>query len=251
MKVIACYSIKGGVGKTATAVNLAHAAATSGYRTLLVDLDPQAAATFYFRIKAPEEKKGPRWFKMGQDLQQAIRGSDYPRLDLLPADLGYRDSEVMLAGMKRSDKQLRKRLKEVADEYDMVLIDSPANIGLLSENIFRAADVVTVPVIPTTLSERTLRLLLHFFAKQKLDVDRLLPFFSMVQPHKRLHADTMTRLRAEFPQLLQSTIPFTVDIENMGVLREPVLAYAPRRPAGEAYRALWLELLGRLIPRQE
>lgn len=249
MKVIACYSIKGGVGKTATAVNLAYASAAFGYRTLLVDLDPQAAATFYFRIGTARRKKSSRWFQPGADLKQAIHGSDYPRLDLLPADLGYRDSETMLAGMKRSDRQLRKRLKEVADDYDMVLIDSPANIGLLSENIFRAADAIVVPVIPTTLSERTLRLLLDFFVTHEFDVERLQPFFSMVQPHKRLHADTMLRLRDEFPQLLHTAIPFTVDIENMGVLREPVLAYAPRRPASEAYGALWLELLGRLIPQ--
>ena len=96
MKILATYNIKGGVGKTASAVNLAWMAARDGIPTLVWDLDPQAAATYYFRIK-PKIKGGGRGLVSGKHaLEDLIKGTDFEGLDLLPADFSYRHLDLLL-----------------------------------------------------------------------------------------------------------------------------------------------------------
>lgn len=102
MKIAAVYSIKGGVGKTASAINLAHCAANSGLRVLLWDLDPQAAATFYVRTK-PKLKGGVEKLISGkQDMSRVIRSTDYQNLDVLPAEFSYRNLDHILEEEKRN-----------------------------------------------------------------------------------------------------------------------------------------------------
>lgn len=246
MKTIASYSIKGGVGKTACSVNIAYAAAEAGQRTLLVDLDPQGASSFYFRV-APSKKIGGKGFFKGSDrLEKNIRASDYPGLDILPANLRFRKFDVLLSAMRKSHERLRKTLARLKNDYDVVVLDCPPNIGLLSENIFVAADLIVVPVIPTTLSERTFAQLLEFFDKGGYPTGKIRGFFSMVQANNRLHKDTIARMRARYKQLLRVPIPQSVDIERMGVMREPVLRYAPSRTGSRSYRLLCEELLREL-----
>ena len=155
MKIIACYSNKGGVGKTATAVNLACALAASGKRTLLCDLDLQGAASFYFRVKPSKKLTEASFFEGVEKFTKAIRGSDYENLDILPANLTFRDFDIFLSQLRDPRSRPKKALKAVKGDYDVILLDCPPNISTLSENVFRAADAIIVPVIPTTLSQRT------------------------------------------------------------------------------------------------
>ncbi len=242
MKVIALYNIKGGVGKTAAAVNLAYLAAAEGRRTLLCDLDPQAAATFYLRVRAGKRHGAKRLIRGGKALDRQIRESDFPALDLLPAKLGFRNLDLKLDARKRSRKRLGESLRTLADAYDLVVIDAPPNITLLSENIIAAADLLLCPVIPTTLSLRTWEQLDRFLRKEKLPRDGLRAFFSMAERRKKLHSATIHETLDSDPRFFSSVIPMSAAVERMGPERAPLFVYDRRSAAARAFQALWTEI---------
>jgi cellulose biosynthesis protein BcsQ len=245
MKILATYNIKGGVGKTAAAVNLAALAAAEGLRTLVWDLDPQAAATFYFRIK-PRVKASRKVLRGKRELDEVIKGTDFDNLDLLPADFSYRNMDLLLGEAKKPTLQLLRLMRPLAEEYDLLVLDCPPSISLVSENIFRAADALLVPTIPTTLSLRTLEQLLAYMEGNGLDVP-VQVFFSMVDRRKRMHREVMDRDLGSRVRVLDSRIPYASDVEKMGLERAPLTRFAPRSPAALAYRDLWAELRALLI----
>jgi len=246
MKVLACYNIKGGVGKTATAVNLAWLSARDGFRTLVWDLDPQGASSFYFRIR-PEVAAGATGLMRGVlNLTQAIKGTDYENLDLLPADFSYRNMDLLLDSEDQSRRRLSKLLSPLDEEYDYLILDCPPGITLLSENVFTASDALLVPTIPTTLSLRTLDQLLRFCRKEGLDDFGILPFFTMVDVRKSLHRRIVEELPLKIPGMLTGYIPYASDIEQMGVHRSAVGCYAAHGRSARAYEELWWEIRTRL-----
>ncbi|WP_037307259.1 ParA family protein [Ruegeria halocynthiae] len=243
MKIIACYSNKGGVGKTATSVNLAYAYAHAGHTVLLCDLDPQGASGFYLRVKPSKKLTDARFFEDVERFTKSIRASDFDGLDVLPANLTFRDFDVFLSRMRNKRSRLKKALTMAGSDYDVVILDCPPNFSTLSENVFKAADQIVVPVIPTTLSERTFDQLVGFFDQRKLPKKKLSAFFSMVQGRKTLHQDTIEAMRQKYPKrFLQTSIPFAADIERMGQNRAPVSIYAGRSAASLAYQSLYEEL---------
>jgi cellulose biosynthesis protein BcsQ len=247
MIVVAAYSIKGGVGKTAFAVNFAHACAQAGKRTLLLDLDPQGASSFYFRVQPRNKMKGRKLVAGKQALADFVRESDYAGLDILPAALSFRHFDIALAEAKKSDHRLRSLLKPLAEDYDVAIMDAPPSISLLSENVLDAADFVVTPVVPTPLSANTLEQLAEFLTDRfPKKGPALLPFFSMVESRKRLHRDTMCELRTRYPHLLRGTVPYSTDIERMGLTRAPLLATRPGCRAGKAVAQLAAEVLHQL-----
>ncbi|CAN5166800.1 AAA family ATPase [soil metagenome] len=245
--VLATYNIKGGVGKTSAAVNLAYLAARDGARALLWDLDPQGASTYLFRIK-PKVKGGGRKLVRGKsEVDALIKGTDHERLDLLPADFSYRHMDLALDGAKRPTRRLARVLAPLADEYDYIFLDCPPSISLVSESVFEAADALLVPLIPATLSSRTFEQLERVVAREADKPPRVLAFFSMVDGRKRLHHDVMERLAREGGErVLKTVIPAASDIERMGLNRNVVAEFAPRSRAARAYEALWSEVRDRL-----
>ena len=246
MKILSAYSIKGGVGKTALAVNLAFAFQQAGKLTLLVDLDPQGAAGFYFRVSPSEQFKAKEDDLSEVALTNNIRESDYPGLDILPSNLAYRKFDILLDRMKKRRSQLRLLLEALEEDYDRIILDCPPNITLLSENVFRASDIILVPVIPTTLSERTLEQLFEFFTKKELPARIIVPFFSMAQTRNRMHQENIEKLPQKYPAFLKTIIPFTVEVEKMGLHRKPILAFATNIAIAAAYRALFEEIEARM-----
>jgi chromosome partitioning protein len=243
LKIYATYNIKGGVGKTTTAVNLAYLSAADGQRTLLWDLDPQGAASFLFRIKPRVKGGGKALIRGTKALDDAIKGTDFDHLDLIPADFTYRNMDLLLDGAaKKPTRKLGQLLAPFAAEYDAVFLDCPPGISLVSENVMHAADVLLVPLIPTTLSVRTLNQLTEFVAGFNGDRPDVRAFFSMVDRRKKLHQEITKDLLAERSVVTQTAIPALSLIERMSVERAPVSAFAPASQAARAYRNLWNEL---------
>jgi chromosome partitioning protein len=245
MKILATYNIKGGVGKTATAVNISHLAARDGLRVLLWDLDPQGAASFLLRVRPRVKGGGAALIRGRRDLDAAIKSTDFDGLDLLPADFTYRKLDLILDAGKKPTQRLARLLRPLDAEYDLIVLDCPPSISLLSESVLHAADILLVPLIPTTLSVRTLDQLTEFIAGFDGHRPKVLAFCSMIDRRKRLHREIAERLPAERPDVARTIIPALSLIERMSLERAPVTAFAPRSAAARQYAALWGEVAER------
>ena len=228
MKVVAVYNSKGGVGKTSAAVNLAWLAAADR-RTLLWDLDPQAAATWLLRVKEKVKGGAGRLVQGKTDAVDLVRGTARPGLDVLPADASYRELELVLDDTKDPTRRIGKVLDGVKKSYEVVLLDCPPSWSLVTDGVLRAADVLLVPLVPSPLSLRT-------FEQLRADLPkgvRVLPFFSMVDRRRTLHNTTV----ASVPGAV--SVPTASAVEQMAVHRTPLVDFAPTSPAAAAYGELW------------
>jgi chromosome partitioning protein len=246
VRIIAVTNIKGGVGKTTTTVNLAYLSAADGAATLLWDLDPQGAATYALRGEPHEHASVKRLLAGKVELEELILATGYPRLDLLPADFSYRNFAVHLAARRHPTERLLKMSRPLRELYATLFLDCPAGISLLSENVLRAADAIIVPLVPTPLSLRMLVQLYQFIAREGWTDLVLMPFFSLVDRRRSLHAELIAEARAQFPQILATEVPDWSEIERMSVRRVPLTASAPNSPAALLYRELWAEVRERL-----
>ena len=244
MKTLATYNIKGGVGKTASAVNLAYLAARDGLRTLLWDLDPQGAASYLLRVR-PRVKGGGKALVLGKrSLEEAVKVTEFDGLDLVPADFTYRNLDLVLGETKKPTQRITRLLGPMADNYDLAVLDCPPGISLVSENVVHAADILLVPLIPTTLSVRTLEQLTEFVGE--LDhPPTLIPFFTMVDGRKRLHREVIDDLRAHRDDLAPTVVPALPLVEQMAVHRAPLPVFAPRSRVTRSYEDLWAEVSAR------
>lgn len=242
MKIIALYNMKGGVGKTASCVNLAYLSALEGEITLLWDLDPQGAATYYFNQKAKLKGGAKRLVHKKTNLNQFVQPTPYNRLDIIPADISNRKMDFLLDDQKKSELHFKKMLKDLKQDYNYIFIDCPPILSLLAENIFHAADLVLFPMIPTTLSERVFQQVEKYFDRKKFDANKLVPFYSMVDVRKKLHKETMYQFSSEHKQTMATSIPSSSLVERMGVHQAPLLTFSQRSKPAQAYKMLWKEL---------
>lgn len=243
MKILATHNIKGGVGKTATAINLSYLAAREGLRTLVWDLDPQAAATFYFRVR-PKKGGGRRIIQGKTNLDKLIVATDFENLDLLRAHFSFRNMDLALDRTKHPAIQLRRLLEPLAQDYDCILLDCPPGISLAAESVFFAAHALLVPTIPTTLSLRSLAQLSRHLKKRSGARARILPFFCMVDLRKNMHRHICEHTNSSHG-FLETRIPYSSIIEQMGAYRAPLTTYASGSVADRAYRNLWGEVKDR------
>ena len=246
LKIIAVTNIKGGVGKTTTAVNLAYLACAGGRATVLWDLDPQGAATYTLRCEPNERASVKKLLAGKRELPELIVPTQYEKLDVLPADFSYRHFDVHLAEKRNPTQRLLRMSRPLSEQYDVLVLDCPPGISLLTENVLRAADLVVVPLLPTPLSVRMLVQLKEFVEGEGWSGVTLLPFFSMVDRRKSLHAEIIASTREQFPAMLATEVPYSSEIERMTQRRAPLPAFSPRSAVGLVYSALWAEVGARL-----
>lgn len=242
MKCFALYNLKGGVGKTSSCVNLAYFAARDGYKTLLIDLDPQGAASFYLQNSGSNGKLTRLIEGDNSEIHSIIQSTAYENLFLLPGSLDNRNIDILLSDLAKSKSRVKKLVSSVKREYDYIFVDCPPSLSLTSENAFRAADYILLPTIPTTLSERTYEQIMAFFEKGNYDTRKILPFFTLVDSRRRMHQETIARFRADKRKLLRSVIPYSSMVEKMGEKLAPIHQFSANSKASRAYRDLWQEL---------
>ena len=246
MRIIAVSNIKGGVGKTTTAVNLAYLAAAAGRATVLWDLDPQGAATYTLRGEPDESASAKKLVKGKQELADFAVPTEYENLYLVPADFSYRDFDVHMNERKHRTERLLRMSRSLDEAFEFLMLDCPPGMSLLTENVLRAADAIVVPMLPAPLSLRMLDQLLAFVENAGWKDLRILPFFSMVDHRRSLHEEMMADARSRYRIILSTEVPYWSEIERMTVRRAPLPAFAPHSPAAQVYTALWREIVRRL-----
>lgn len=246
MKILATYNIKGGVGKTASAVNLSYIASRKNLRVLVWDLDPQGAASYYFRIKPRVSGGGYRLVHRKKLINDVIKATNYAGLDLLPSDFSYRDMDLFLDKEKKSRQRFVKLLDQVRDEYDLVIFDCPPSISLVSENVFYAADALLVPTIPTHLSFRAYDQLKKFIRKNDRINPALLPYLYMFDHRKKIHKDFARRFSSLYPEGLKTQIAYSSVVEKMGIYCAPVPVFDSSSEIATTFNRLWEEISERL-----
>jgi chromosome partitioning protein len=243
---VALASVKGGVGKTSAAVNLAALAAGDGRRALLWDLDPQGAATYALGVGVRVAGGALRVARKRPGVAAAVTATAWPPLDVIPADFSLRHLDVELAAMGKPRRRLARALDPVADGYDVVVVDCPPGINLTIDSVLRAADVVLVPVVPSVLPMRAYdQLAAYVAADRKVRATGVFAFLSMVDRRKRGHRELADELPRSRGDVLSAAVPASVLVENMAVRRVPLVVDDGRSAPAVAYRALWSELQAR------
>lgn len=246
LRILAVYNVKGGVGKTTTAVNIAALAAGDGFRTLLWDLDPQGGAGFCLALPDGAGARSRRLLKGKAEPAEVIRPTAIPRLDLWPSDRSYRNMDLHLGAAKKPERRLLKLMRPLRENYDLLVIDCAPSISLVSENVFRAADALLMPVVPNPLSLRAVGQVRAFLDAHRLRDVALVPFLSMVDQRRTLHRQLVESPPPDLGSFSPAWIPYATDVERMTLRRAPLVSFAPGSRAGQAYRLLWEDVQHRL-----
>lgn len=249
---VALANQKGGVGKTTTAVNLAVVLAGRGLRVLLIDFDPQGNATSSLGVDKHSLNSTAYDVLVGElSLNEVIVSEVRPNLDLLPSTPALAGAEIELVPMAQRERALQRALDSGAGSYDLVLIDCPPSLGLLTVNALTAVDAVIVPIQCEFLALEGLGQLITTIdlVKRQLNptLDVLGVLMTMYDARTRLSAHVVEEVRVHFPQRIFDTIvPRSIRLAEAPSYGQAIAEYDPESRGAQAYRAVADELIDRL-----
>ncbi|MBY0392238.1 MAG: ParA family protein [Novosphingobium sp.] len=234
MAVIAVYSVKGGVGKTTLAVDMAwRSAALSGHSTLLWDLDPQGGAGWLLGLPDRAESDAASIFRKDSKPSDLIVPSRYPGLAVLQADESMRSLPATLARIGKR-KRMARTAAALSDDYERIVIDCPPALNEISEQVFAAADLLIVPLPPSPLSARALPMIQAEILANHPRHPPILPVLSMYDARRKLHRDVLSGFAAGWP-----VIPMASAIEQTAARRAPLGTFAAASDVNARLQKLW------------
>jgi len=252
MKKIALYNIKGGVGKTTTSVNLACLLAKQGLSILLWDLDPQGGSSYFFKQENLNDNTHDRLFDRYITIYDVIRPTDTYLIDVISNDSKFSDQFMNKASRITAlnfinEELINNTLAEVADDYDVCILDCSPGRFQLHYNIFNAADLLLIPNIPAPLSVYCNNMLVkELQAKFNPRNTTILSFFNMVQAHKNLHKSYLNNRDETKNYILNNYIPFYSEIENITLSKESIFHQLKEFKPNLYYENLWREICERM-----
>lgn len=245
MAVIGVYSVKGGVGKTTLAVDMAWRSATVSKRpTLLWDLDPQGGAAFLLGVAEPEKKRAAAVFEREREAHDVIVPTPYENLSLLPADDSLRSLGSVLARIGKR-RRLARLTENLATDYERIIVDCPPGLTEVSDQILAAADLLIVPMPPSPLSARALDMIRADLLRNHKHHPPILPVVSMYDGRRKLHRDMLDGFGAGWP-----VVPMASQIEQTAARRQPIGTFAATSEASRRLQKLWDAIEAKLTMRE-
>ncbi|MDC4233291.1 ParA family protein [Actinomyces sp. B33] len=251
-RVIAMCNQKGGVGKTTTTINLGASLAEYGRRVLIVDFDPQGAASVGLGVNTLDMDQTVYTLLTNPkaDVRATVCPTSVEGLDIIPANIDLSAAEVQLVNEVARESALARVLRHVEDDYDVILIDCQPSLGLLAINALTAAHGVIVPVEAEFFALRGVALLVETIETVRDRINPRLKIDGIVATmvdQRTLHSrEVLDRLGDAFGDLVFTTrIGRTIKFPDASVATEPITTYAPNHPGARAYRRLARELIAR------
>lgn len=251
-RIIAMCNQKGGVGKTTTTINLAASLAEYGRRVLIVDFDPQGAASAGLGVAAQDLELTIYNLLLSSklDTRTAIVNTQVPGLDIIPANIDLSAAEVQLVNEVAREQALTRVLRPILDDYDVIFVDCQPSLGLLTVNALTAAHGVMIPLEAEYFALRGVALLVDTIdmvserLNPRLKIDGILA--TMVDTRTLHSREVLERLHQAFGDKVYKTqIRRTVKFPDAQVATEPITTYAPQHMGAEAYRQLAREVISR------
>jgi len=249
-KIVAVANQKGGVGKTTTAVNLAHCVAETGRKVLLVDLDPQGNATSGLSGRREDAPTVYDVLSGEVSAKEAVWETPFSGLCLIPSGMDLAGAEIEMSDMERREHILSDALASIKDEYDDIFIDCPPSLGLLTVNALTCADSLLSPIqceyyaLEGVGQLMNTLLLVRKRMNPNIKVEGVV--LTMYDARLRLSDQVAQEVRAHFKhQVYEAMIPRNVRLSEAPSHGMPVGAYDKRSPGAAAYRALAAEYIRR------